>query len=239
MTQGSYGALCAEFYDLDKPTAPANELRRLLDFAAKAEGPILEPMCGTGRFLVPLLEAGYPVTGFDASPQMLHRCREKCQRHGLVCPAVEATFDSFSWERYGLIMIPACSFCLLTEESQIVQALSLMARSLLPSGRLILDVQTVNSADPAPGLWGGRWVRRPDGTQMVLSTLSQYESPIETILCRYESWIDRHIDQTEVEELRLRLYRPEELEALLVECGFRILNRTSGENEILYECGVA
>ncbi len=36
-----------------------------------ANGPILEPMCGTGRFLLPLIEDGFDVHGFDASDHML------------------------------------------------------------------------------------------------------------------------------------------------------------------------
>ena len=38
-----------------------------LSYAKEANGPILEPMCGTGRFLLPLLAAGFKIEGFDAS----------------------------------------------------------------------------------------------------------------------------------------------------------------------------
>jgi SAM-dependent methyltransferase len=71
-----YRALCTEFYDLDKPLASKDALQCYLRYAEEANGPILEPMCGTGRFFIPLLKHGYNVTGFDYSPHMLKVCRE-------------------------------------------------------------------------------------------------------------------------------------------------------------------
>ncbi|KIA77543.1 hypothetical protein DB43_GE00240 [Parachlamydia acanthamoebae] len=74
----SYRELCTEFYVLDNPHAPLDALRYYLACAAEANGSILEPMCGAGRFLIPLIEEGYDVTGFDNSPHMLEVCRNKC-----------------------------------------------------------------------------------------------------------------------------------------------------------------
>ena len=53
VTLGSYGRLCTEFYDLDKPEPPLAELERYARYAARAEGPVHEAMCGSGRFLLP------------------------------------------------------------------------------------------------------------------------------------------------------------------------------------------
>ena len=66
----AYGSLCTEFYDLDKPAAPAAALAYYLDRARDAQGRILEPMCGSGRFLIPMLRAGLPIDGVDASRAM-------------------------------------------------------------------------------------------------------------------------------------------------------------------------
>ena len=40
-------------------------------------------MCGSGRFLIPLLKRGFDIDGVDASPHMLQACRDHCQRLGL------------------------------------------------------------------------------------------------------------------------------------------------------------
>jgi len=54
----AYGSLCTEFYDLDKPSAPADALAFYVERARKAGGRVLEPMCGSGRFLLPMSLAG-------------------------------------------------------------------------------------------------------------------------------------------------------------------------------------
>lgn len=41
---------------------------------------ILEPFCGTGRILIPLVQAGYSLAGLDQSAGMLERLRQKLAR---------------------------------------------------------------------------------------------------------------------------------------------------------------
>ena len=63
----TYLSLCTEVYDLSKPNPEEDDYAFYRDYALKANGLILEPMCGTGRFLLPLLEEGFNVHGFDAA----------------------------------------------------------------------------------------------------------------------------------------------------------------------------
>src|SRR3984957_1382505 len=126
-----YRTLCTEYYALDKPTAPEDALQCYLRYAKEAEGAILEPMCGTGRFLIPLLEQGYSITGFDYSPHMLDVCRKKCKERRLIANLFEATFETFPLqEKYSLIFIPSGSFCLLTTLQQVMQALEFIVNRL-------------------------------------------------------------------------------------------------------------
>ncbi|HCU6014361.1 TPA: GNAT family N-acetyltransferase, partial [Legionella pneumophila] len=67
----TYQSLCTEVYDLSKPNAPQDEYSFYRSYAAEVKGLILEPMCGTGRFLLPLAAEGFDVHGFDASQPML------------------------------------------------------------------------------------------------------------------------------------------------------------------------
>jgi len=59
--------LLTEAYDLDKPDAPGLELERWMRYARSADGPVLEVMCGSGRFLLPLALAGIDIDGTDPS----------------------------------------------------------------------------------------------------------------------------------------------------------------------------
>ncbi|CZL29099.1 putative acetyltransferase YhhY [Legionella pneumophila] len=75
----TYQSLCTEVYDLSKPNAPHDAYPFYRSYAVEAKGPILEPMCGTGRFLLPLAEEGFDVHGFDASQPMLERLHAKAR----------------------------------------------------------------------------------------------------------------------------------------------------------------
>lgn len=245
-----YKVLCTEFYELDKPHPPEDALQCYLKYAEEADGAILEPMCGTGRFLIPLLEKGYPVTGFDYSPHMLDVCRQKCRKLGLKATLEEASFETFSLQgTYRLIFIPSSSFCLLTTVDEIVQALKFISNRLEPGGKFVFEIETLKALGESQGIWKGKWVNKLDGSKIVINTLSQFDSAtrIETVLCRYELWEENVISNTEVEDFRLRLYEPAEIELLLKQHGLSIIgkwqaepysNKKADENAaiILYEC---
>lgn len=46
----TYLDLCTQVYDLSKPTPPQDAYDFYLSYVRETNGPILEPMCGTGRF---------------------------------------------------------------------------------------------------------------------------------------------------------------------------------------------
>jgi SAM-dependent methyltransferase len=246
----AYKSLCTEFYDLDKPIPPQDALQCYLRFASEAQGPILEPMCGTGRFLIPLLERGFQVTGFDSSPNMLSVCRKKCQERGLTPHLFESTFETFQREStYNLIFIPSGSFGLLIDPEQVSQALSFITNSLNSGGKFIVEIETLKTNQQLQGIWRGRWASRPDNSKIVLSALSQFDSStkIETVLCRYELWEMNEISQIEVEEFPVKHYEPNEIEDLLNLHGLTIAGKWQAEPHsgkkgddtdevILYEC---
>ena len=118
-----YKKLCTEFYDLDKPTAPPTRWSFTFATRERANGPILEPMCGTGRFLIPLLQRGFDIDGFDASPHMLAACREKLRRCNLNANVTEQSLPEIDLPRkYALVMIPAGSIGLIPDIEMLVQA---------------------------------------------------------------------------------------------------------------------
>lgn len=245
-----YKTLCSQYYELDKPEAPHDALNCYLRFATEIHGPILEPMCGTGRFLVPLAEKGYPISGFDSSPHMLEFCRKKCQKLGLNIELFESTFETFiPKNNYDLIFIPSSSFCLLTDEKQISHALTSVINWLNPNGKFIFEIETLNSVNAQPGVWKGTWVDKQDGSKIVLSTLSKFDdcTSIETILCQYTLWEKNRISQIEVEDFRLKHYEPFQIENLLMQHGFKIIGKWKTDPHkleeappesptIMYEC---
>lgn len=127
----------ARFYDLEHADLTADVVF-FLYFARQAGGPVLEVGCGTGRLLLPMLEAGIEVTGVDLSPAMLARARDKL---GDKVPLIEGDMQTVTLpQRYALIIISINTFLHLMTTADQLAALANLARYLSPGGRIIIDL---------------------------------------------------------------------------------------------------
>jgi SAM-dependent methyltransferase len=115
-----------------------------LDFyvtlAREASGPVLDIACGTGRILLPCLQAGVDIEGLDLFEPMLKTLRAKAAALGLSPRLHQADMSDFSLpRRFHLIMIPFNAFIHnMTQEAQI-RCLRLCREHLLPGGELTFD----------------------------------------------------------------------------------------------------
>ncbi|MDF3071911.1 MAG: hypothetical protein K0R38_7512 [Polyangiaceae bacterium] len=220
-----YGALSTEFYALDKPEAPPDAFDFYESFAREARGPIHEPMCGTGRYLLGLLEHGLDISGSDASAHMLDACRVVAHQRGLAPELSQQSLEALHCARPpSLVFIPSGSFGLLLDDALVKAALRRVYEVLAPGGRFLVEAEKLLAGPAEPsGVWGGRWVDRADGARLVFSWLVQYSGApnITTSLHRYELLEGGKLVATELEELRVRSYVPEDFRALLEAAGFR------------------
>ena len=222
MKPSLYLSLCTEFFDLDKPMAPIEEYLFFRHYLAAATGPILEPMCGTGRYLIPYVEDRFAVEGFDASPFMLNALKQKCEIKN-INPQVWEQFleNQTTSKKYNLIFIPDSSFCLFLEPVTIATALQKIYDLLEDGGTFVFDVETVHAIPAKTGLWHGKAYKKPDGTTIISSTLPlPIENNIASVICRYELMDKMEIIKTEMEYFQIRLYHPDELEQILKKVGF-------------------
>lgn len=244
----SYRNLCTEFYEIDKPTPPQDELDFYLNYARQANGPILEAMCGTGRFLVPLAEKGFDIDGMDASQQMLERCRSKCRDRGLSIYIYQQFLHQLELpRRYELVLITAGSFSLITDLAEVRQSLKRIHAVMKPGAKFVFETNHHKPAGSSSWGWGGRWVQRSDGAKIISSWLGQYDADqsISHDIHRYELIKDGQLLATELEDLDRRYYDPSELQGLLGEAGFDqfktfkvhgIAAPTDSDKEIILEC---
>ena len=109
-----YGSLCAEIYDLDKPPGVLFDIAYYSQRLKGLEGRVLEAACGSGRLMIPLLESGVDVAGFDHSADMLAVCRGHATARGFDPLLVQARFQDFRLEStFAAIIVPASSFILV------------------------------------------------------------------------------------------------------------------------------
>ena len=91
-----YSKLSSEVYDIDKYVGLSfGDVEFYSARLASYTGNILEPGVGTGRILIPLLEKGLKVDGFDVSNEMLKVCRNNCEKRGLNPKLFEGKMDLF------------------------------------------------------------------------------------------------------------------------------------------------
>lgn len=135
-----YGTLCTEFYDADKQFAAAEELKLYQEQFRKSDL-LLEPMCGSGRLLIPLLQTGYNVHGFDSSKVMLESCRKRAAQLNLIPSLGQHDVENFPLEqKYNGIIIPLGSFQLLYPREAAHKSLAKFKDLLLADGKLIMDL---------------------------------------------------------------------------------------------------
>ncbi|MBX3459838.1 MAG: class I SAM-dependent methyltransferase [Planctomycetes bacterium] len=225
----SYGELCTRFYDLDKPHAP--ELALEWFSARLPQGRILEPMCGSGRFLLPLLQQGRSVDGLDASEAMLRACSARLAAAGIAhaspwraedyarCRLWLQGLDSLALPvtDYAAAFIPSSSFCLLADPAP---ALRRLAAHLAPGGLLLLEFEPPHEA-PAPPAETTRTVHKgAEQIRLVMRHEYDAQARVEHYFNQYELKRSGRVVQTETETLRLQCYSPQELRALLEANGF-------------------
>jgi SAM-dependent methyltransferase len=243
-----YLNLCTEFFDADKPIASRKEYAFFHHYLTQAQGKILEPMCGTGRYLIPYLEEGFDIAGFDASPFMLKALHNKCAQKNLT-PNVWEQFleDVPITQQYSLIFIPDSSFCLFLDIKQITICLQKIYSLLETGGTFVFDVETVYAVPDKVGIWQGKAYKKNDGNIIMCSTLPlPIENNIATVICRYELINQTRVITTEMEYFQIKLYHPTEMDALLKEVGFSQIKKVAAYDHtatpsaydytVVYEC---
>ncbi len=224
----TYKSLCTEFYDLDKPLAPDDALEYYLNQIQLSSQPVLEPMCGTGRFLIPLFEKGIDIDGIDASEHMLEKCRIKAGEKNLHPKLYLQKLEDMKVHReYGLVFLPSGSFGLLTENPVVLKSLKNMYDSLMPKGRILFEISTP-SGFTEMSEENVREVFRNDGSKIRLTIQSKFEksSNIETMICIYEDVSDSNVKNVETEIMKIKYYDADEIR--------NFLNASNFENYSLY-----
>jgi SAM-dependent methyltransferase len=225
-----YGSIAAEIYDIDKPFGFLPDTRFHLAALAGESGPILEPACGSGRTLIPLLEAGLDACGFDPSEDMLARCRQRCAERGFTPDLSRQRFEDFAYERrFAVILVPGGSFTLIGTYEAARTVLDRFHHHLRPGGRLIVDLTSLsflaNTRDDRR-TWTGE-----NGDLLTLigqRLTTDWFNQCEEHHVRYERWRDGVLVESQIEPMVQRHWSATEFTLALEAAGFGEVRLSGG-----------
>lgn len=237
----------ARLYDHVVPYAMRGDVEFFVDEARRANGPVLEVGCGTGRVLVPTARAGIAIDGVDVSAAMLEVLRDKLATEDKAVQSRvqlhEGDMRTFEvGRRFALITLPFRPFQhLLTVDDQIA-CLTNLHRHLDTGGRVILDLFNPSldylvNRPIGELLPEGPAVTLPDGRQLerlfriVASDRFTQVNDIELI---YDVTESDGRKRRAVHAFRMRYLFRYEAEHLLSRCGFVVENAYAGYDRSPY-----
>lgn len=217
----------ARFYDADH-SGFADDLPFYRELARRTGGRVLDVMCGSGRLLVPLAQAGIRVTGIDASAAMIERARMRVAATG-VAPRIALYHGDVRSAvpdgPYHLAIVALNSFMHLTTTADQLAVLANIHRALHPDGLLAIDVFNPHARNLA-GCDGelalDRTFRTDDGA-LVCKFVAQRADMVQQI--NHVTFVYDELDgngsvRRTVHPMTLRWFYRYELEHLLERTGF-------------------
>lgn len=211
--------------------------------------PALDLGCGTGRLLLPYLQAGLDVDGCDYSRDMLVQCRERAKTEGLSPQLYEQAIHELDLpRRYRTIF--ACGVVGLGGERRLtMKAMQRCYEHLRPGGSFAFDYSPRWNDPPAwlsrlpeerralPQEWPSAAERKllADGCELELVARTIAMDPLEEVATRQiraRLWRKEELLKEEVHTQKVEDYSKNELVLMLEHAGFgeiRILGDYSDE----------
>ncbi|MEH6940227.1 class I SAM-dependent methyltransferase [Bacillus sp. JJ664] len=242
-----YGELCTRIYESNKSIAEGIELEFFLSFVKDKNMRVLEPMCGNGRMLIPFMQEGIDIEGFDISDDMLKLCKEKCDKLNLHPTIFNHKIEDYKTDKkYDLIIIPFGSFSLLPEDL-VDLSLDNLKSMLMEDGKILLTIITKKSDPIEISNWVQTNCVQFIDEKIVESKKVHFDSEnnmLHTKL-KYELIQDNEVMKTEIMDFPMRLYENSEFENILSNNGLQKVVIHEVENGYgvgasfhVYECSI-
>lgn len=181
---------------------------------------ILDVGCGFGRHSIALAEYGYALTGIDSSAAMIAAAKERARQANVTVDFQQVRAEDFVTDR--LFAGAICLFTTLGQFSDTGDNSALVERvyqALKPGSKLIVEVPQRESA-----IKQLRPADRFGDDETYTAITRQYDAHDQTVT---EAFSLVSPDHTRQFLLRYRLYSLAELQRLLVQAGFHVLDTYS------------
>lgn len=139
---------------------------------------ILEPCCGTGRFLLALPRHGYSVTGYDVNPRVVEYATARVEEHGdpAAARAIEAHMVSARFDRrFDAALNSINSLGYLRTDGEIVRHLKSTGEALRTGGVYVVHIAC--AWDGEPDLDHNSWVMERGGVRVRTTWTIEREDP--------------------------------------------------------------
>lgn len=185
--------------------------------AKKYGGPVLELACGTGRITIPIAKEEIRIVGLDFSPKMLIQAKRNSMKNNLDIEWIEADMRNFKLkQKFSLIIMPGAAMNWILENRDIENCLKCIKKHLNRNGRFIFNIFNPNleilQRDPSNKDYVYNYPN-PSGEGVVLvSESNRYDKATQI---NYIKSYHRIENKEIVKDLKLRMFFPQELDAVL------------------------
>lgn len=224
--------------------APGEDVAFFRRQAERFGGPVLELMCGSGRIAIPLAESALNITGVDLSKGMLDLARTKASRCDCAVNWVEQDIRGLALDRrFGLVFVAMNSIGHVVERADLEAMLARVRTHLLPDGRFIVDAfnpsLTVLTHDPDQMRTIAEFDDDDTGEHILLVERNRYDAATQVNRVEWRFVVEDGPPDAvdEVVCLDVRIYFPQELEALLAYNGFIVEAKFGGYDESPFQSG--
>jgi ubiquinone/menaquinone biosynthesis C-methylase UbiE len=227
MSFSNYGELCTEVYDLTKKVGQSfsGDIEYYADRIKGSKRRTLEAMVGSGRVIIPLLEAGLIVDGMDYSAEMLASCQKRIDDRGFSATLYQSDLQNLNLpQKYENIIIPGGSFLLIEKREESRKALEQMYANLEDGGRLMFDIFLPTDNFEAGKVLRTLTVDCPNGDIITMEDKLvevNFFEQYKVSYLKYEKWRKGSLIQTELQRFAIRWYGIEELKLTLESVGFK------------------
>jgi SAM-dependent methyltransferase len=197
-----------------------------MEEAKRADGPVLELACGTGRLTLPIAQGGIEIVGLDQSASMLAYARAKAEKAGACISWIKADCRRFALERkFPLIFMAFNSMQHLHDHASLAALFERVRDHLKPGGRFIFDVFNPSLAiltrDPSARHFD-RTYEDPAGRGMItLEMTAVYDDAAQVNRMRWFFSLPGKKDFA-IDPLDVRCFFPQELDLLVRANGFSV-----------------
>ncbi|HCO68894.1 MAG TPA: class I SAM-dependent methyltransferase [Dysgonomonas sp.] len=199
-------------------------------------GKILELCCGTGRLTIPLAQAGYTITGVDNSLSMLEQARAKADESKVPVKFVESDMRYLDLpETYDIIFIPFNSIHHLYTNQDFYDVLTGVKEHLKEDGYFLFDcfnpdIRYIADSEKEEQVIAEYSTK--DGRDVFIKQTMMYENATQINRIKWHYFINGKFDS--VQNMDMRLFFPQELDAYLGMYGFEIIHKFGGFPEEIF-----